>query len=901
MVATDRARRAVVLLAVAATAVWTTAAHASSLDVSGLKTNGLSEPLGIGDATPDLAWKLNGAGRAATQSAYEVRVAASAARLAAGPYLWQSGKVSSPKQSDVVYGGDPLPSRQPAVWQVRVWDANGDVSAWSPPATFETGLLNQSDWGSAKWIELAGRTAAQPLPMFARGFSVDKPVSSARLYLSGLGLMEGQLNGSKLTDEVLAPGYTNYQLSAEYRTYDVTSKLRSGANTLGVELGQGTAHNVKMANPAVNRTNSFAWWNSSAVGAGTLTAPAAAGDTNVSVSSVASYYLGGTINIDTGDGGERLESRTITAIGTAPASTTLAVPAAAGETNVKLNSVTGMAVGGKLNIGSETKTITQVGTAAANTTLASATIIGQAPPAPPTLTGASWIWNVAGHNTSTPAGTAYMRKTFTVADPASVGRATLRVNADDSHVTYVNGQQVAQSGGGNNAWQTSQIVDIKPHLVAGTNVIAIAGTNAAGSGGGAIAVLDLDGQRTVTDTSWRALAGTPATPPAGWNTASFDDSAWPAAFSAGQYGITPWNQNVQTPVTPSPSILRVASVTGFQVGDTITIDTGDNLETRTITAVGTAGANGTGITLNAPLTIVHASGAPVRNPSRPGTGVTFEPALGQAYAQGATVSTPGTGITFTPALIGRTRGGFVRHRFGQSARRARRERGRAGHAAADRAARDHLHGWLERDDRDEPRLARRLQRRPSPTTGSAAPTTTRGAKPADVTDLSDSAKRRDGTDVGWRSAGIAPPPNLTTKLAARTAEPVKVQRTFTPVEADQPAAGRVGVRLRPELRRLARAAPSRRDSRGHGREDAAGGDAERQRDRQPGLDRRRRPRLGHLRHLHHARRAGRRDVAAEVQLLRDAVPAGHRPARGRHPDHGHDPRPAAVRGRAARG
>ena len=249
-------------------------------------------------------------------------------------------------------GGQPLPSRQPAAWQVRVWDASGEVSAWSAPAGFETGLLQQSDWGSAKWIELAGRNNTQPLPIFARAFSVDKTVKSARLYMSGLGLFEAQLNGSKLTDEVLAPGYTNYQLSAEYRTYDVTGKLRGGANTLGVELGNGTANNVKMANPAVGRMNSFAWWNSTAVGSGTLTAPAAAGDTNVSVSSVASYYLGGTINVDTGDGGDRLESRTITAIGTAPASTTLAVPAAAGDTNVKLNSVTGMAVGGKLNIGS---------------------------------------------------------------------------------------------------------------------------------------------------------------------------------------------------------------------------------------------------------------------------------------------------------------------------------------------------------------------------------------------------------------------------------------------------------------------------------------------------------------------------------------------------------------------
>ena len=102
------------------------------------------------------------------------------------------------------------------------------------------------------------------------------------------------------------------------------------------------------------------------------------------------------------------------------------------------------------------------------------TSTGFTPPPPPSLQGASWLWNVAGHSSSTPAGTVYVRKTFTVTDPASIARAQLRINADDSHVTYVNGQQVAQSAGGNNAWQTSQIVDVKPHLVAGTNVIAVA-------------------------------------------------------------------------------------------------------------------------------------------------------------------------------------------------------------------------------------------------------------------------------------------------------------------------------------------------------------------------------------------------------------------------------------------
>ena len=82
-------------------------------------------------------------------------------------------------------------------------------------------------------------------------------------------------------------------------------------------------------------------------------------------------------------------------------------------------------------------------------------------------------------------------------------------------------------------------------------MIAVAATNG-GSSGSSIGALQLDGERIVTDTAWKALAGTPATPPAGWNTAGFDDSAWPAAFSAGAYGIAPWNQNIQEPPDAEP-------------------------------------------------------------------------------------------------------------------------------------------------------------------------------------------------------------------------------------------------------------------------------------------------------------------------------------------------------------
>ena len=280
------------------------------------------EPLGLDDTAPRLSWQVTRAPRAWTQAAYQIRAARSVGELATGPYLWDSGKVSSDAQNDVPWGGSTLQSRQTVAWQVRVWSTRGHGTAWSHPARWEMGLLTRSDWGEARWIEVPGRSVDQPLPIFARAFTVQggRRVTRARLYLSGVGLHVAELNGRAVTDEVLAPGNSNYQLSAEYRTYDVTGLIRRGANTLGVALGHGTALVTRsVTNPATGRAAPYSWWQSQFKGSGTLLAPAAAGDTVVVVSSTTGYHLGGTINIDTGDGGDRLESRTITAIGSSGA------------------------------------------------------------------------------------------------------------------------------------------------------------------------------------------------------------------------------------------------------------------------------------------------------------------------------------------------------------------------------------------------------------------------------------------------------------------------------------------------------------------------------------------------------------------------------------------------------
>ncbi len=109
------------------------------------------------------------------------------------------------------------------------------------------------------------------------------------------------------------------------------------------------------------------------------------------------------------------------------------------------------------------------------------------------------------------------------------------------------------------------------------------------------------------------------------------------------------NTTLAAAAAAGDTVVKVGSVNGFVAGDTLIVDTGAAAETRTIAAVGTGGADGTGVTLTAALSSAHASGAAAR---MQGTGITFETPLAAAHAQGAATRGLGTGITITPALTG---------------------------------------------------------------------------------------------------------------------------------------------------------------------------------------------------------------------------------------------------------
>ncbi|RYZ44447.1 MAG: alpha-L-rhamnosidase, partial [Chitinophagaceae bacterium] len=204
-------------------------------------------PLGIDEQKPRFTWTLQSALRNQQQSAYEIEVSDNLAALQRGQAnVWKSGKVLSSQQSLVEYSGDSLRSFTRYYWRVKLYDGKGEASDWSQPAFFETAMLQAADWKGA-WIG-DGRKQFEkeedfygddPAPLFRRTFSLRKKLAAARLYVSGIGYYEASLNGKKIGNHVLDPGWTTYQKQVLYVTHDVTSLLKKGANTLGFLLGNG--------------------------------------------------------------------------------------------------------------------------------------------------------------------------------------------------------------------------------------------------------------------------------------------------------------------------------------------------------------------------------------------------------------------------------------------------------------------------------------------------------------------------------------------------------------------------------------------------------------------------------------------------------------------------------------
>lgn len=205
----------------------------AQLSVQNLTVENLSNPIGIDKAQPRFSWQLNSDKKNIKQTAYEISVR-SGKKL-----VWSTGKISSENSLRIPYGGANLESDSKYTWQVKVWDNQAKAPALVT-ANFQTALLRHDEW-KAQWINsgIEADSVNGIVPHLRKTFEVKKPISSATVFVTSRGLYEASLNGKRVGDAFLTPGWTSYNKHLQYQTYDVTKQLSSGKNAVGVTLGSG--------------------------------------------------------------------------------------------------------------------------------------------------------------------------------------------------------------------------------------------------------------------------------------------------------------------------------------------------------------------------------------------------------------------------------------------------------------------------------------------------------------------------------------------------------------------------------------------------------------------------------------------------------------------------------------
>lgn len=246
-----------------------------------LKCEYLKNPEGIDMPDPRFFWQLNSSEPGQFQTAYRIIIASNQKNIDknAGD-MFDSKKTLSSKNTQIVYTGKTLQFATDYYWKVMAWDKNKKASDWSETAHFTTGLFAEKDWKNAQWIAWKPQAAwdrawwerkdielqcteltlpayfgarmnmwerwhfnpsnpYDPSPLYRKEFKIQKQIKTAKAFISGIGYNELFINGKRIGDHVLDPGWTNYKETILYTTYDVTKNFQQGENAIGVMLGRG--------------------------------------------------------------------------------------------------------------------------------------------------------------------------------------------------------------------------------------------------------------------------------------------------------------------------------------------------------------------------------------------------------------------------------------------------------------------------------------------------------------------------------------------------------------------------------------------------------------------------------------------------------------------------------------
>lgn len=211
------------------------------LNIKDFRIEYRENPLGIDTMHPRFSWKLQSDRQNTVQTGFRIVV------QTGNEVVWDSGMRLEDRSICIKYGVDNsggqtdqsackalIPQTLYEV-DVEITDNHGEtafVSGW-----FETGLMAVENW-KADWITHGFEDDLEACAVFVRKFELKKEVAKARLYASALGLYEFTVNGKPGSDVHFAPGWTSYQLTIQYQTYDITMLLEK-ENELRFTVGNG--------------------------------------------------------------------------------------------------------------------------------------------------------------------------------------------------------------------------------------------------------------------------------------------------------------------------------------------------------------------------------------------------------------------------------------------------------------------------------------------------------------------------------------------------------------------------------------------------------------------------------------------------------------------------------------
>lgn len=197
----------------------------------------LQNPQGV-SGRPQFLWVMESDKKCVKQTAYRLQIGKE------GDFsepVYDSGKVETEQSAQISPEGFWMETLTSYCARVKVWNNYGEESAWSAPADFLSALKDSTEW-KAEFIsgETASKDKEYSRGTYVRGrFYLEKEVKSARLVSTALGIYHAYLNGTKVGDDEMAPGWTAYDSRILYQTHEVTALLRPGENVLGAHLGAG--------------------------------------------------------------------------------------------------------------------------------------------------------------------------------------------------------------------------------------------------------------------------------------------------------------------------------------------------------------------------------------------------------------------------------------------------------------------------------------------------------------------------------------------------------------------------------------------------------------------------------------------------------------------------------------